>query len=496
MYLVFIAMLAINVSPEVLSAFGFLNDDLEEYNESTIAKNKGLYNDLDVKVSDQFEKYRPLQIKLNKIKEISNDYFLYLDSLKRKMITSVRDSVNFEMMSSSNYLDEYFFKGEGYREEGQEFIDAMTSFKEQVIGVLGTDDKGLSKVISSRFDISDHKNLENKTIKWLIYNYKGFPLIASITNITQLQTKAKNTESDILNTLLGNQLQTEVSFSNYEGIVSLDKSAYFAGEKVTGKIVLGRYDPSMIPDKVVLNGEDYILNAKDGQINLDFLAGEIGDNELDGIITYTENGVKIPVPFKSKYSVIPQPTEAVISADKMNVVYRGLDNPISVSLPGVADKDILVTATGLQKVGSGKYLLKPDNKKEVKVYVKATLSSGIVNSNKLFRIKDVPPATAMLRGESGLLSLPRSSISGLTVEAGLPDFVFDLTLDVLSFKIKVPGQLAVIVYGDKMDARAKKLIERSKKGDVINFFEVKAKIKGKSSYQLKKVSNVSVEVVN
>lgn len=497
MYLVFIAMLAINLSPEVLSAFGFLKDDLEAYNSATSIKNKSLYANLDSKVSDQFEKYRPLQIKLNKVKEISADYYGYLADLKKTLLASVKDSSNYELMNSSNFLDDYFFRGEGYSKKGQEFIDEMNNFQLSLTTALGQEYSGLATVIEKRFSAADQVNSENKTIKWLVYHYRGFPLIASITNITQLQTKIKNTESDILNALLGRKLDNEVSLKNYKGIVRLDKSAYFSGENVTGQIVLGRYDATLLPNKVLLNDVDITKNVKDGQVIIDIPAGNVGNHDINGVISFVQDGVPTDVPFSSVYSVITQPTEAVISADKMNVVYRGLENPISVSLPGVADKDILVSSKGLKKVGTGKYIINPGAENELSVNVSAVLSSGKkVTSKKLFRVKDVPEATTMIRGESGVISLPKSSVLGLRIDAGLPDFVFDLNLEVTGFKLKVPGQLAIFVSGNVMDERSKSLIRRAKKGDIINIFEVKAKILGKSSYQLKKVSPISVEIIN
>lgn len=497
MYLVFIAMLAINLSPEVLSAFGFLKEDLETYNKATTLKNNNLYANLDSKVSDQYEKYRPLQIKLNKLKEISTDYYQYLAELKTVLTASVKDSLDYEAMNSANFLDDYFFTSDRYTKKGKEFIDRIEAYKDSLMGLLEPENERLSVAIEKIFDVSDPKNSEKKTIPWLEYHYKGFPLIASITNITELQTKIKNTESDILNVLLGIKLDSEVSLKNYKGIVRLDKSAYFSGENVTGQIVLGRYDATLVPDKVMINNTDVTSQVNDGQVVINMPAGDVGNHDIKGVISFVQDGIPANVPFSSVYSVISQPTDAVISADKMNVVYRGLENPISVSLPGVADKDILVKAKGLKKVGVGKYMVSPGSEEELVINVSALLSSGkTVNSRKVLRVKNIPAATAMLRGETGVISLPKSSVSNLDVEAGLPDFVFDLNLRVTSFKIKVPNQLAITVFGNKMNSRANNLISRAKKGDIINIFEVKAEVVGKSSYVLKKVLPVSVEVIN
>ncbi len=96
------------------------------------------------------------------------------------------------------------------------------------------------------------------------------------------------------------------------------------------------------------------------------------------------------------------------------------------------------------------------------VNVSATLSSGKkVNSPKKFRVKDIPAAMGMARGEFGVVRMPKTSIGRAAISAGLPDFVFDLKLKVTKFKVKVPGQLAVMVNGTVFNAAAKKALSKS-----------------------------------
>lgn len=498
MYLVFIAMLAMNMSKEVLSAFGFMNEDLKDNNKSVTEKNKASYNSLNTKAQDQAAKYAPLKQKADQIKSLSADFYSYLDGLKSKMTADIEDKTAYESMDKTDFLDHYFFKGDGYTKEGKEFVDKINAYRSGVTGALGNGYENIKTSLNKRFNTDDKTNKDGKTIKWLDYRYKGFPLVASVTNLTQMQANIKNTESDILTSLLGGQLESDVSLTNYKGIVALDKNAYFAGEKVTGKIVLGRYDASMVPDKVVLNNRNY-KNIKDGQVIIDMPAGNVGNHDIKGKITFTENGKPVDVEFKSSYSVISQPDEAVISADKMNVVYRGLDNPISVSLPGVGDKDLTVTAPGttFKKTGTGKYMLRPGKSNTVSINVTGKLSSGkTVTSKKTFRAKDIPAAMGMARGKFGVVKMPKSSVSKVTIGAGLPDFVFDLKLKVNSFKVKVPRQLTVTVQGSQLNARAKKMMAKAKRGDAILIFDIDASIIGNSSYKLKEVLPVSIEITN
>ena len=493
MYLVFIAMLAMNMSKEVLSAFGFMNEKLTENNISTTEKNKQAYANLATKADEQSAKFNDLNEQAIKIKTYSVDFYTYLEELKDKMTANIEDSQDYESMDQTTFLDEYFFKGDKFTKEGKQFLDQINGYRANVTNVLG-ENKQFANILVKRFSTNAVTNRDGKKIKWLDYRFKGFPLVASLTNLTQLQADIKNTEADIISNLLGGQLEESLKLKNYKGIVALDKNAYFAGEKVTGKIVLGRYDATMIPDNVILNGKDY-KNIQSGQVIIDMPAGNVGNHDIKGKIAFTQNGELVEVPFESSYSVIPEPSNAVVSADKMNVVYRGLDNPISVSLPGVGDNNLNVSATGGKLSGSrGKYIIKPGAGNVVTINVNAKLSSGkTVNSKAVFRIKDIPAAMGSVRGQYGTVKMPKSGLSNMPIAAGYLDFEFDLKVKVLSFKIKVPGKLTVVVNGSKLDARAKKVLATAKRGDMITIFGIEATANG---VKIKKVFPVSIDLIN
>lgn len=502
MYLVFIAMLAMNMSKEVLSAFGFMNEELTVSNQSTTAKNNAAYAGLDQKAQDQREKYGPLKAKADIIKGLSDDLYVYLDTLKAKLTKGLDDKTEYEAMDKTDFLDEYFFSGDNLSKEGQEFLGKINSYRDSVNNVLGSDPKYANIVasVNSRFTTDDVENKDGKKINWLKYKYQGFPLVASMTSFTQFQANVKNTENDVLASLLGVQLDTDskLNTTNYKGIVSLDKTAYFAGEKVTGQVVLGRYDANIIPTKVVLNGSDITRNAQNGQVNIDMPAGNVGNKTIKGVISFMQDGKQEDIPFESAYSVIALPNDAIVSADKMNVVYRGLDNPISISVPGVADRDVKPTLTGNSKMtrtGLGKYMLAPGSGNEVTINVSAKVGNKTINTPKKFRIKDIPAAAGSVRDDFGVVGMPKSSINNLEISAKLPDFVFDLQLDVLSFVVKVPGQLAVRVTGNKFSAKAKREIAKARRGDVITIFDIKA-VERKKRTPIKKVLPVSINITN
>jgi gliding motility-associated protein GldM len=494
MYLVFIAMLAMNMSKEVLSSFGFMNEKLTENNISTTEKNNQAYANLANKANDQAAKFDALNKQAIQIKDYSSGFYSYLESLKGKMIVGIEDTQDYESMDQTAFLDEYFFKGDLFTDEGSEFLSKINSYRLEVTGVLGEDNK-FSSILTKRFSTIDIENRDGKTIKWLDYRYKGFPLIASLANLTQMQADIKNTEADIISDLLGGQLETEVSMTNYNGIVNLQKNAYYPGDKIEGTVVLGRYDPNLKPSRVMLNGEKYD-NFKNGRVVLDLRAGSVGEKDIKGTIYFMESGKEVPVPFETTYSVISKPNSAVVSADKMNVVYRGLQNPLTISIPGVPANLVKASAPGLKQIKGSSYMLSPGAGDEVTISVSGMLPDGQpINTPKTFRVKDIPAAMGTIREQYGTVRMPKSGLADTPVSAGLPDFLFDLDLQVTSFKVKVPGELAIIVNGTKFSAAAKKALAKARRGDMINIFDIQAEIKN-SAYKLRKVLPVSIELTN
>jgi gliding motility-associated protein GldM len=459
---------------------------------------------LETKATDQPDKYSEVNTKAKQINKLSIDLYNYMSAVKDSILadTEEEDETNYEAMSGGDRLDEMFFTGEGLTPKGEEFVKKINSYRDNLLSILGSSaNPDLITNIRKRFNTDPQPSGEEGTpdIPWIRSRYEGMPMITSLANITQIQGDVKSTEAEIYTNLLGGQLETEASLTNYKGIVALDKTAYFAGEKVTGKIVLGRYDATLVPTKVVLNGRDATSKVKDGQVMVDIPAGNVGSNDIKGTITFMQDGKPVPVSFESTYSVIAEPSEAVISADKMNVVYRGLDNPISISVPGVGDKDITPSVPGNNKLtrsGLGKYILNPGSGDEVQINVSAKLSSGkTINTPKTFRIKDIPAAAGTVRNDFGIVPMPKSSLNNVPIGAALPDFVFDLQLIVRAFTIKVPGQLAVKVNGDKLDARAKKALAKARRGDVITIFDIEAYEKVKN-IRIKKVLPVSINITN
>lgn len=500
MYLVFIAMLALNMSKEVLTAFGLMNEKFESANASLENSNNGLLGSLETKANDSPEQFAATKKKADEVAKISKSFYAYLGTLKADVESKFEKEdgkLPYEAMDKST-IDEEWFQGDGYSPKGKEIEAKFNAYVADLKKVFGNDVKyqPIIKNLEQKFSTGDVTNREKVKMKYLDYHFKGFPAIATVSKLTALQNDVKSIEADIYNAFLGNALTTIASFRNYNAIVIPEKSAFFAGEQFKGKVVLGRYDKSTVPTKVVVNGGeiDLATAVTDGQVNLGFNAGNVGEHDIEGKFTFMEDGKPVDIDIKGNYVVVPKPNSATISADKMNVVYRGVVNPMTISFAGISDDKVNASAAGLSKgSGVGKYNMSPGQGREVVINVTGKLPDGSnVSDKKTFRIKDIPGPQGKIRGEVAA-SGPKSSLEVSTVTAELEDFDFELGIDVTGFNIKVPGQPTIVVSGNRMDSRAKGAIQKAGRGDVIIISEIKTRLRG-SSIMMKKTAPCTYEI--
>jgi len=505
MYLIFIAMLALNMSKEVLSAFGLMNEKLTESNEAATERNTAFMASLAQQAIDQPEKYEPLKAKAEQITTLANTFNTYLSELKGKMNATVDDPQDYEIMDKGDYLDEHFFIGDKLKEDGQAFLTHINEFRDGVVSVLADSPEfaSISQDVEKKFNTDPVKNRDGQTIDWLDYHYKGYPLVASLTKMTQMQADIKTTESEVLSAMSRGVLTQEVSFSNYGTLLQSTKSAFFNGETFDGEIVLGRTDETTKPNKVDLKLDGRPLKDTEfsfvgGKVKLNVNAGSVGEHKITGNLIFNENGQEREVPVEQSFLTVPKPNSATISADKMNVVYRGVTNPMTISFAGIPDNLVSASAPGLSKgSGVGKYNMNPGTGREVVINVTGKLPDGKpVSDRATFRIKDIPKPSGTIAGQVDNAKLPRNTVEIASIGAVLEDFDFELPIQVTSFKIKVPGQPSVEVSGTKLNDQAKSALRKARRGDGIQIFDIKAQIQNNTSYKLKGVSPVFVELSN
>jgi gliding motility-associated protein GldM len=480
-------MLALNMSKEVLSAFGILNSKIEGSNTITDTRNASSFTQLAQKASEQPGIYGDKKAKVEKIRALSKEFTDYLENIKtevtKKFPKDKEGNYPCEQMDKSDDIDNMFYTGDKESAKGKEFLERIQGFAGKLKAIGGSSiAESEMKKIEKRFATEPvYSEKAGAKLPWLDYNYHHFPLIASVTKLTQLQADIKATESDVMTGMFQSDLVAAASLTKYQPIVIPDKTVFFSGEAVTGKIILGKFDPDLVAKSVIVNGSS--VKATAGQASFSFGAGAVGEHEIGGSFNFDEGGKVVSLPIKGNYVVVARPNSANISADKMNVVYRGLPNPMTISFAGISDDKVVANAPGMSRSGKpGQYNLVPGSGTDVMVTVSGKLADGSsVSDKKSFRIKSVPAPQGAIAGEMGSLKGSKSRLGAAQVTAKLPDFLYDLTYQVTQFSFKVPGQATVIVNGDRVNAQCNAAMARATRGDQVTIFDIKTRIVGVGS---------------
>ena len=510
MYLVFITMLALNVSKEVLDGFGQMFEKISDANERVDESNNNIFENIKVNAEEKGGKWVGHLRTATEIKKESDEFYDRISEIMSIITEKQREKdpelKEYAQMDKGEALDVIFFK-EGGGEAAQEFIDMINTYKMHVIQVFGSQYPEYIEMVEARFFTGDENgNIQNRDgmdQPWLNSNFQGFPLVSSLAKFSMMQNDIRQTEHDVFATLMGKELKmsSNVNESNYISLLKTEKGAYYQGEKFDGSVVLGRKGGAQNPNRVDLKLDGRPLQENDyeliaGGIKLNVSAGSPGDHEITGNLIFLNDGVESKIPVNQSFAVISKPNSAVISADKMNVVYRGVENPMTISIPGIPDNKVRASAPGLKRRKGSKYSLTPGRGREISIKASGSLPDGkTVSTITKFRIKGLPSPSGVVLGETGSVSVPKSALANQKISATFEDFDFDLPIRVVGFTLSVQGFPDVIVSGDRFDDKAKRTLRSARSGSKVTIFDIKVKATKNPNLQLQKCRPVIVQII-
>tara|TARA_B100000575_G_scaffold293094_1_gene303430 strand:- start:11996 stop:13573 length:1578 start_codon:yes stop_codon:yes gene_type:complete len=510
MYLVFITMLALNVSKEVLDGFGQMFEKISDANERVDESNNNIFENIKVNAEEKGGKWVGHLRTATEIKKESDEFYDRISEIMSIITEKQREKdpelKEYAQMDKGEALDVIFFK-EGGGEAAQEFIDMINTYKMHVIQVFGSQYPEYIEMVEARFFTGDEngniKNRDGMDQPWLNSNFQGFPLVSSLAKFSMMQNDIRQTEHDVFATLMGKELKmsSNVNESNYISLLKTEKGAYYQGEKFDGSVVLGRKGGAQNPNRVDLKLDGRPLQENDyeliaGGIKLNVSAGSPGDHEITGDLIFLNDGVESKIPVNQSFAVISKPNSAVISADKMNVVYRGVENPMTISIPGIPDNKVRASAPGLKRRKGSKYSLTPGRGREISIKASGSLPDGkTVSTITKFRIKGLPSPSGVVLGETGSVSVPKSALANQKISATFEDFDFDLPIRVVGFTLSVQGFPDVIVSGDRFDDKAKRTLRSARSGSKVTIFDIKVKATKNPNLQLQKCRPVIVQII-
>ncbi|WKS95843.1 gliding motility protein GldM [Riemerella columbina] len=500
MYLVFIAMLAMQINQEIIRSYNDTKDSLRESTLLTQSKNKIFEETLQQKAenspdsfSQPYEQYKQLKIKLDALVKFIEGSKLEMQKFAGE--EKGNQDFNFNALNNTDASTLYFFDKANENSPSKNAAtlkSLMEDVKKTTLQIFpkNAQNKAIIERANTSFNTDKVRGKD-----WLLSKFYNQPLVAALANLEVIQSEARNLQSDALANMLKEKVDADIKFNAFEAIVAAP-TVILQGDKAEAKVVVGTY-ASSVPG-MTISGVDRTAN---GQGFKALNTSSVGDFTFNGEIKFLDaNNKEIKLPFSHSYRVIAGPKEvalqsgAVVSADKMNVLYRGVDNPVSATMLGVDNSAVKLSAAGASVSGGrGKWVIRPGAGNMVNITVSGTLPNGKATTATFpFRVKSVPAPQGQIRGQN-VVSMPASSIKNQTVSAAIPDFEFPVSFTVTGFRVKVPGKAAAFVSGNNLSSIAGQTANL-RAGDVVYVYDIQATASGLGGQMLKNISPVVINV--
>ena len=439
MYVVLMAMLALNVSTEVLNGFSIVEESLSRTTGNSAKENQAIYEDFEAQMKANPQKVKTWYDRAQKVKQMSDSLYNLASELKLAIVQEADgkngDPQNIRNKEDLEAANQVMLSISGGR--GQELRDAIDSFRQRMLKMVT--DKKQREIIASNLTTEVPKNALGKN--WQEYMFESMPAAAAVTLLSKLQSDVRYAEGEVLHTLVQNIDVKDIRVNALEAFVIPNSQTIVRGDKFSAHIVMAAVDTTQVPDIYIGNQK---VTLRDNLYER--ICGATGDFTLAGYLeTVNGNGDRIRRDFSQKYTVVDP--SATVSADLMNMLYAGYNNPISVSVPGVPLTKVQATMTNgtLQAVGPGKYIARP-----AKIGQDATITVVSTNTGRpqqmgqyTFRVRKLPDPTPYIAMKDEHGNPTRYKGGGLAksqlvasdaIGAAIDDGILDIAFRVQSFE--------------------------------------------------------------
>jgi gliding motility-associated protein GldM len=487
MYLVLTALLALNVSKSMLDAFLVVNQSMENTIEVFQKKLGDLYVDFEKQYQLKPKKVESYWERAEEARRLSNELKAYIE---HDMLEVVAQS---ERMDTTEVYQKYYYNEkrpspydarklvdvrildmsqvpskDKYDESTNYFInkgqgkvlkEKIEAYKAAMINLVDTNfRKGIKFGLNTAGPYHDADGAKQN---WEMHNFYRTILAATVTILNKIIAEVQTTEFDVVSELYSEITVSDFKFDRIEAKVIPTTNYVLQGDKYEAEVLVTAIDTKQTPEVYVLQGADQItvsnkdraqkVAGQDGIVKLSFPANAVGPQKYAGVIeVLSPDGEKVPYPFSGEYVVAPP--SLTVAATKMNVFYIGVDNPVSISVPGIPDANLRpgISTGSLQRDPSGKDWIvkvpKGDNKAVVTVdalYQGETRRMGSAE----FRVKRVPDPTAQIAGKvEGQIDKNTLLAAGAIIPV-MKDFEFELYFKVTAFR------MATVIGGDWIQKR-------------------------------------------
>lgn len=450
MYLVLTALLALNVSAEILNAFKTVDHSLTAASATLEQKNKNIFSAFaaamnDASTKDRAAEWLPLA---QQAQTRSENMIAYIRSLKTRVLQAAEwnpeDSTFKEddLEAATRVMTDPGKAGDSLHIE-------LGKLRTELLGMIK--DPAARKRFEASLPIDTTIFKTNNTAnqkKWSASYFYMTPAVAAVTILSKFENDVKNSEAMIVDYCYQQVGAVKQVFNTYQPLVGQSSNYVMPGQEITLTAGIGAYNADAKPT-VTIDGATAQPNAN-GVAEYKFVAGSSGSYTKHVVISYfnQSTGKQETMPYELAYTV-GSPTGASVSADKVKVFYIDLDNPISVSGGNVGDEKVTVSMTNgvLTKTGAGKYNVRPGRAGTPAVI--NVVADGKATAFE-FRVKDVPDPIAMVGLSKGGRTRVSDFVAQTNVRAALENFLFEgVKFTVTGYTIVLTGAgFPVLQYRD------------------------------------------------
>ena len=392
MYIVLTAMLALNVSSDVLNGFTLVEDGLKRTNSNVSDRNAALYMQLEEFTRQNPQKGKPWLDKAADVRRQTLSLYKYIDSLKLAIVRDadgvdgkVDNILNQDNLEASSKVMVTY--GNGAKLERR-----LAAYRKYIAAYIADPKKqaAIQKALATEPVLQKGSMIK---VPWVSGMFENMPVVASVTLLSKLQNDLLFAEGEALQTLVASVDAGDVRVNKLDAFVIPNSKLVMRGGKYSADIVLAAVDTTQRP-AIFVNGRQLPANTR----TYEFMAGQTGTFTYSGYLDVTRgDGTTSRYPFQSDYTVI-EPT-ATVSAPMMNVLYAGINNPLSISVPGVAQNAVSATMTNGSLTRSGDHWNAHPTRvgAECVITVTATLEGRSQTvSTSTFRVRKLPDPTAYI----------------------------------------------------------------------------------------------------
>ena len=482
MYLVLTALLALNVSSEILNAFKTIDQSLTNANGIIQRKNDDILKSLQKKLADPktAEKAAIWAPKADKAHALADVLYNYVQSLKHDLKVESRlknvdgkETFNEDDLEASTRL---FIKSEvSGVSKGQDLLQKLTQFKKELAGI----DPSIEKEVIPNLPLDltiPRSNSNNINQNWAYSYFHMTPTVASLTILTKFQNDIRNSESQVVEYCHRQIGEVELIYDQFNAFAASNSQYLMSGEELIITAGVGAFSSAAKPT-ISIDGTVIPITA-DGSATYKSIAGTPGVNSKRVRISFLKPDGSTAVVEKIVNYTVGTPTGLVVSTDKTRVFYKGLDNPLSITGGGGAEK-INATVEGntstIRKAGPGQYIVNCTQLGSVVL----NINDGKQNQKIAIPVRRVPNPLAVVGESAGGSMLASTFRSQQGVIAELKEFVFEgIKFPIVSFMVIATGKgfdelEFVEVDGNKFAPKAQSLIKRCQAGTTVTIGEIK-----------------------